>query len=137
MRLAPRGNTVSKRLVPIFKIPPTPFGKGGRTDGLAGGHALEDYLGFFVDVVIVVRGTTPEWAGNDGGQTGALLSRKLPCRFMKIALSGCFNSEYTSPPFNNVEIQLENALLAQRRFQHPRNQKFFEFSYGISRGGKI
>lgn len=38
--------------------------------GLPCGHALEDELGFFVDVVIIIRGTATERAGNDSCQVG-------------------------------------------------------------------
>lgn len=50
--------------------PPTLFFKWGRGPGSSSGHAFEDELGFLVDVVVVVGGTTSKQAGNNGRQEG-------------------------------------------------------------------
>ncbi len=109
------------------------FQMGGMADSTSS-HSLKNHLRFLVYVIVVVRGATPERAGNDGGQASALFSRESYGGFMKMALGGGFDAEHAWPPFNDVQVQFENPFLGQPGFQHPGDKEFLQFSNRIPGG---
>ena len=56
---------------------------------------------------------------------------------MDLPQSRGLNAKSTMSPFNDVEIEFKDTLIAQGCFQHPGHDEFFEFANGVHGSRKL
>src|SRR6188472_1740440 len=71
------------------------------------------------------------------GQEGGLRRRHIASGLVKIRSRGSLGAVDAVAPLNYVQVELEDALLGQLRFETPCDQELTEFSNRILRGRQV
>ena len=68
------------------------------------------------------------WRRQDGCKPGCLVGRQVARGLLEVMTGRGFSAIDALPPFNDIEIQLEDTFLCEMLFERPRNQRFTRLS---------
>src|SRR5437867_9086609 len=77
------------------------------------------------------------WVDDGAGQQRRLARPDRRRRGAEVPLGRCLDAPDTVTPFDDVQIELQNASLRESRLEAPRNDQLLELTDGIARWGQV
>src|SRR5271167_4034959 len=79
-------------------------------------------------VLIHALGSSLQWSRQDGGELRRVLRADTSSRSLEVVKAGRLRSVNAGSPFDYVEVELQDALLAENEFSHWHEREFCAFT---------